>query len=76
MGMNEKVPGDSIQLPPVEKLTLNTREACQALGLSPTSLWRLEKRGLISSVAGIRTKLYSVAMLRRFIDGKGAVRVV
>ena len=57
----------------VEKLTYNTREVCQALGVSVTTLWRLEKRGLISPIgAGLRMKLYSVAALRKFVD-KGQV---
>lgn len=53
---------------PIEKLTYNSREARQALGVSSTTLWRWERAGLIVPVGGIRTKLYSVAALRRFVD--------
>jgi predicted site-specific integrase-resolvase len=69
LGMD--IPSNAGAQAPIERLTFNSREACQALGVSSTTLWRLEKRGLISSVAGIRTKLYPVAVLRRFVE-KGA----
>jgi fatty acid-binding protein DegV len=52
----------------VEKLTYNARETCQALGISPTTLWRLEKRGRITAISGLRTKLFSVRALRKFAD--------
>ena len=54
---------------PVEKLTYNTQEVCQALGISVTTLWRLEKAGKISPInSGLRMKLYSVQGLRKFIN--------
>jgi hypothetical protein len=57
----------------VERLTYNAREARQALGVSSTTLWRLEKRGLIAPIGGLRTKLFSIAAIRRFVDGGKAV---
>ncbi len=54
---------------PVERLTLNTRDACSAIGVCPATLWRLEKRGLIKAVPGLRHKLYSVASLKHFVNG-------
>lgn len=55
---------------PVERLALNKRDARQALGgISETSIWRLERRGLISAIPGLRHKLYSVESLKRFVAG-------
>lgn len=51
-----------------ERLVLNRREACVALGLSATSMWRLEARGLIRPVPHLRTKLYSLVELQRFLN--------
>jgi hypothetical protein len=58
---------------PVEKLAYNKSEACAALGgISVTTLWRFEKRGLLKPIPGIRHKLYPVAALRRFVEGGAA----
>lgn len=57
---------------PLEKLAYNADEACAALGIGRTSLWRLEKRGLIRAVPGLRCKLFSVDSLKRFANGKAA----
>jgi hypothetical protein len=65
--MPEKTEGKR-ELQQVEKLTYNTREACQALGVSPTTLWRMEGKGIIHAVPGLRMKLYSVRALRRLVD--------
>jgi hypothetical protein len=51
----------------IERLAYTKEELCASLSLSPVTLWRLEKRGLIHSVAGIRHKLYSVAEVKRFL---------
>ena len=37
--------------------------------LSDTAAWRLEKRGKIKRVDGIRTRLWTVASVREFITG-------
>lgn len=52
----------------IEKLTYDSREARQALGVSNTTLWRLEKAGFIVPIGGLRKKLYSVAAVRRFVE--------
>lgn len=54
---------------PVERLAFSSRELCAAIGVSPVTLWRLEKRGLLRPVQGIRHKLYAVAEVKRFIGG-------
>lgn len=57
--------------PRVEPLALNKEQTKQALGgISDVTLWRLERRGLLPSVPGIRHKLYSVAAIKRFLEGK------
>ena len=56
--------------PTVEKLAYNRAELCAALGLCPTTLWRLEKAGLLRPVAGIRHKLFSKVEVARFLAGK------
>lgn len=58
--------------PSVQKLAYSAKEASEALGVSTTTLWRLEKRGLIRAVPGMRVKLYGVDELRRFVGGKSA----
>jgi hypothetical protein len=56
----------------VQRLCYNWSDACKALGVSRTTLWCLEKLGLIKPVPSIRHKLYSVEMLTRFVAGDRA----
>ena len=58
-------PGNS-----VPRLTYSTPQACAALGVSSVTLWRLEKRGLLRAVPGLRHKLWPVRELERFVAGK------
>lgn len=61
--------------PRVERLAVKEAEAREILGgISRTSLWRLEKAGFVKALPGMRTKLYSLASLRAYVDGaaKGA----
>lgn len=51
----------------IERLAYTKEELCASLSLSPVTLWRLEKRGMIHSIAGIRHKHYSVAEVKRFL---------
>ena len=53
-----------------ERLAYTKKELLVSLSLSPVTLWRLEKRGLIHAVTGIRHKLYSVAEVKRFLAGR------
>lgn len=60
--------------PTVARLAYNAKEACAALGgVSATSLWRWEKRGLLKTIPGVRHKLYSLETLQRFVAGKAGV---
>ena len=65
---NENAPTAQAEAPQkIERLAYTKEELCASLTLSPVTLWRLEKRGLIHSVAGIRHKLYSVTEVKRFL---------
>ncbi len=58
---------------PVKPLAVRKRTARSMLGdISDVSLWRLERRGLIKAIPGLRHKLYSVESLERFAAGKAA----
>jgi hypothetical protein len=58
----------------VERLTYNRAEVEHALGISTTTVWRLEKLGVIQPLLGLgRHKLYSVAAIRRLAE-KGVDR--
>lgn len=52
----------------VERLAYTADEVCIALDISRTSLWRLEKRGLLKPVPGLRVKRYSVEAVKRFAN--------
>lgn len=57
--------------PVIERLAFTPDEIREVIpGLSDTTLWRLEKRGLIKRVPGIRNRLYSVESVRAFASGK------
>lgn len=68
MSNNENAPTTHAETPQhIERLAYTKDELTKALSLSPVTLWRLEKRGLIHAVTGIRHKLYSVAEVKRFL---------
>jgi predicted DNA-binding protein (UPF0251 family) len=52
----------------VERLSYNTEETCEALGISRTSLWRLVERDLIKPSRALRTLLFSRAEIERFLE--------
>ncbi len=51
----------------VPKLALTRTEAAQALGITPLTLYRLEKRGLVRPSRATRRPLYPVSELERFL---------
>ncbi len=57
---------------PAQKLAYTLSELCAALGLCRVTLYRLEQRGLLRPVPGIRHKLYSRAEVDRFLNGRAA----
>ena len=52
----------------VEELTYDGAQVCAAIKISATTLWRLEKRGRLKSLPGLRHKRYSIAGVRRFVE--------
>jgi hypothetical protein len=57
--------------PEAKKLAYTAAELCAALSISAVTLWRLEKRGLLRAVPGVRHKIYSADTVHRFLAGKG-----
>ena len=51
----------------IPKLALTRVEAAQALGITPLTLYRLEKRGLLHPSRATRRPLYAVSELERFL---------
>jgi len=64
---NNQAPGNGWEIGPAPRLAFNVRETCAAINVSQTSLWRLEKRGLIKPSRALRHKLYSRAEIERFL---------
>jgi predicted site-specific integrase-resolvase len=52
----------------LERIAYNKKEVCEVLGLSEVTLWRLEKRGLLKPIFGIRHKIYSVEAVKKFVS--------
>ena len=50
------------------KLTSHQDGLAEELSMSPVSIWRLEQRGLLKSVPGLRTKLYSWREVDRYLN--------
>ena len=50
-----------------ERLTYNKAELGRAVGLSPQTIAKLEKKGLLRPLPGIRHKIFSVDEVRRFL---------
>ena len=60
--------------PLTERLAYSLSDLKSVTGLSTTTVWRLEKRGLLRPVAGIRSKLYSRAAVDAFLSGSTSKR--
>jgi predicted site-specific integrase-resolvase len=55
--------------PVVEPLAFSREETCAALGgISPVTLWRYAKRGLLQPVAGTHGRLYSKKAVLAFLE--------
>lgn len=57
--------------PTAARLAYSKAELASSLGLSEITIWRLERKGLLRAVPGVRHKIYSVAAVQRFLDGRG-----
>jgi DNA-binding transcriptional MerR regulator len=59
---------DGAQIP---RLALTTDETAAALGVRPTTIWRLAKRGLLVPNRATRRPLFAVSDIERFLqEGK------
>lgn len=54
--------------PPATRLAYTKAQLLEVLPVSPTTLWRWEKRNILKPIPGIRHKLYSVAAVRRIVE--------
>lgn len=53
----------------ITRLALTTEEAAAALGIKPTTIWRLTKRGLLNPNRATRRPLFAVSEIERFLEG-------
>ncbi|WP_152032691.1 helix-turn-helix transcriptional regulator [Ereboglobus luteus] len=67
--------GTDNEPPRQDSLLVDVEEACRLLGgIGRTSLWRLEKRGLINQVKiEMKRALYSRKQLEKYVSGQVAV---
>jgi hypothetical protein len=55
----------------IQRLAFTTEETAAALGIKPTTVWRLTQRGLLKPNRATRRPLYAVADIERFLqEGK------
>ena len=69
--MPEKLdqPSDKPALP---RLAYTMRETAGALGVNYQTVYRLHKRGLLKSSGALRTKLFPVSEIERFLKSTAA----
>ena len=53
--------------PALQKLCYTTNDAAEMLGVNPTTIWRLTKRGLLRPSKGIRYARYTLEELQRYL---------
>jgi hypothetical protein len=53
----------------IQRLAFTTEEAAAALGIKPTTIWRLCKRGLLNPNRATRRPLFAVSEIERFLEG-------
>lgn len=58
----------------VAQLVYTSDQVCAALQISKVSLWRLEKRGLLTPLAHLRHKRYPIAGVQKLASGGAAKR--
>jgi hypothetical protein len=54
----------------IPRLAYNTRETADAIGVKPTTVWRLTKLGLLKPNRATRIPLYPVSEINRFLEGR------
>ena len=63
-------PGEKLDRTIQSRLAYTKKELCAEIGLSPTTIWRLELLGRIKPVPGMKHKIYSRAEVMRFLAGE------
>lgn len=58
-----------ISQPESQLLAYTADQVCEVLQISTTTLWRLERRGLLRSIPYLRHKRYSVRLVQQFASG-------
>jgi hypothetical protein len=55
----------------IQRLAFTTEETAAALGIKPTTVWRLTQRGLLKPNRATRRPLYALSDIERFLaEGK------
>ena len=57
--------------PAIPRLAYTMRETAAALGVNYQTIYRLNKRGLLKSSGALRTKLFSISEIERFLRQTG-----
>jgi hypothetical protein len=63
----QKHPPDSSRFIPLSKLALTRVEAAEIIGVSPATIDRLTKRGLLNPSRATRRPIYALSELERFL---------
>ncbi|HOP98631.1 MAG TPA: helix-turn-helix domain-containing protein [Verrucomicrobiota bacterium] len=61
------MPDKSNTTPAIPRLAYTMRETAAILGVNYQTVYRLHKRGLLRSSGGLRTKLFPVGEIERFL---------
>ena len=54
----------------IPRLAFTTKETAAALGVKPTTVWRLTKRGLLKPNRATRIPLFALTEINRFLEGR------
>jgi len=54
----------------IPRLAFTTKETAAALGVKPTTIWRLTKRGLLKPNRATRIPLFALSEINRFLEGR------
>jgi hypothetical protein len=65
--MQQTPTNDLSQKPALPRLAYSMRETAALLGINYQSVYRLHKRGLLRSSSALRTKLFAVVEIQRFL---------
>jgi len=66
--VNANTPIQELEKPALERLAYSMRETAALLGVDYQTVYRLHKRGLIRSSSALRTKLFPMTEIQRFLS--------